>query len=61
MMDGAEGPDSTKEGLLIGVNPNPVFTSLHAEDREYILESGNSIRILASSYIHEYTITQYQI
>ena len=46
IMDGADGPMSTDEGLQLTLKPNPVFFMLHTEDREYTLKSGRSIRLL---------------
>jgi hypothetical protein len=48
-MDGADGPVSSNENLQLRVKPNPVFTMLHEDDREYILESEHTIRILGSN------------
>ena len=51
-MDGADGPDSGNENLQLRVKPNPVFIKLHESDREYTLESGRTVRIIVSQFLH---------
>ena len=49
-MDGADGPLSTDENLKLVVKPNPVFTIIHEEDTEYIINSKTTIRIMVTFY-----------
>ena len=50
LLDGADGPVPSTKNLQLTVKPNPVFSMLHVNDREYTLESERTIRILVSCH-----------